>query len=66
MTSESQTNTGLKTWVLLLRLFQFVLAASFMSLAAYTLSVYNDWAEVHFTVAAVCLPVSLIMFRVLL
>ena len=54
MARESQRNIGFKSWELPLRLLQFAIAASVMSLAAYTLSKYKNWAEVRFTVAAVC------------
>ena len=55
MSLQSRNPTmGIKnSLAVLLRLIQFAVIASILSLAAYTLSDYTHWTEVRYTVAAV-------------
>ena len=43
----------LNSWLLIVRALQFVFAALVLSLAAYTVSIYPNWAEIRFAIAAV-------------
>jgi len=43
----------LSSWLLVVRALQFVFASLVLSLSAYTVSIYENWAEIRFAIAAV-------------